>query len=63
MHPGIVGFSVLAHPGFIAGFAGSGDGVEAPDLFAGFGIPCSKETADAVLTAGDARDRLGLVTR
>ena len=47
------GLAVLAHPGFKAGFARAGHGVEAPDFLAGIRIVGRQEAAYAVFAAGD----------
>jgi hypothetical protein len=46
----------LTDPGFRAGFAGLGDGPEAPDAFAGGGLVGIEEAAHAEVAAGDAGD-------
>src|ERR1700684_2386601 len=43
-------------PSFGAGLAGSGDGPEAPDAFAGGGFVGGKKAADAFVAAGDSGD-------
>src|SRR5215510_3255576 len=44
-------------PGLVAGLAGAGDGVGAPDLLAGVEIGAVDPAADAELAAGRADDR------
>src|ERR1700722_9783441 len=55
-HPGgaPAAFVVFSRPAFGAGFAGSGNGPEAPLLFSGFGVVGGHETAHAIVTAGGA---------
>ena len=50
------GSGIGTGPGITAGFAGSGDRVEAPGEFAGGGVVCVDEAADAVFAAGNADD-------
>ena len=53
-------FPRVAGPGFVARLAGSGNGVEAPDLLAGLGVVSGDEAANAVLAAGGADDHFVL---
>ena len=50
------GRGIGAGPGVAAGFAGGGDGVEAPSALAGGNVLGVDETADAVFAAGDTDD-------
>src|SRR2546429_6807191 len=49
MQVSIVGFAVLAEPGFVPGLAGSGNRVEAPDLLTGVHVVGSEEAAGTMV--------------
>ena len=46
----------VAGPGFMAGFAGAGNGVEAPATTSGVGVVRLDETTDTVVATRDAND-------
>ena len=50
------GFPGVAGPGVVAGFAGAGDGVPAPETFAGVGVIGVEEAVEAMIAGGDAHD-------
>ena len=47
---------IFAFPAFVAGLAGTGNGVEAPSLFAAVRFKGSDEAANAIFAAGQADD-------
>src|SRR5262249_50778140 len=54
----VVGFTVFAEPCLVAGLAGSGNRVKAPDLLTRVHVERSEKAADTVFAAGDAGDHL-----
>ena len=54
------GLPRVAFPGFVAGLAGPGNRVEAPDFLSGARVECRDKTADAVFAAADADEHLVL---